>query len=191
MNNPFLNNLKHKLENVGIRNNATKEIIHIYEEYLVSGIRRGKTETELIGNLESEEIIANAFAPDEFIEKEIKQSVAPKKRTFGQIVFNGFILFILNIIIVPVLFTFLGIITAITIMPIVIIVIAIALLLYGTFYLNGLLLPIHPLTRWTLSLGIIGLSILVFIGMIYIYGIFFKGVGAIFKYETKFLRRNK
>lgn len=191
MNNPFLNNLKHKLENVGVRTNATNEIVHIYEEYLTSGMNAGKTETELIGKLESEEIIANSFAPDEFIEKEIKQATAPNKRTFGQIVFNGFILFILNIIIVPVLFTFLGVITGITALPLVIIVMAIASLLYGTFYLNGMLLPIHPLTKWTLSFGIIGLSILVFIGMLYIYGLFFKGVGAIFKYESKFLRRNK
>lgn len=123
--------------------------------------------------------------------KKLEIQLSKKKRSLGVIAMYAVLFFFLNLFLVPTFIAMFGGIVCIAVLPITFILVALGVLLYGNAYVNGHLILMNPLTRWTLPFGIIGLSILCFVFAFFLLKWLFKLVALIFSWQAKFLRRYK
>ena len=192
MKSKFLDDLKLSLKSSGVKDVAANEITRVYDEYFLEAERLGKTYDETRGSIENLNSIVSTFAPKKVREyKEVGDTVIKEKRSLGVIALYAVLFFFLNIFLVPALIAMFGGIVCIALLPLTFILAALGVLLYGNAYVNGHLIMMNPLTRWTLPIGVIGLSILCFVLAFFLLKWLFKLVALIFSWQAKFLRRYK
>lgn len=192
MKSKFLDDLKLSLKSSGVKDTAANEITRVYDEYFREGERLGKSYDEVRGSIENLNTIVSTFAPKKIREyKEVGDTVIKEKRSLGVIAMYAVLFFFLNLFLVPTFIAMFGGIVCIAVLPITFILVALGVLLYGNAYVNGHLILMNPLTRWTLPFGIIGLSILCFVFAFFLLKWLFKLVALIFSWQAKFLRRYK
>lgn len=192
MKSKFLDNLKTSLIGSGVKDTASEEITRVYDLYFKEGSKLGKTENEIYDSIENLNTLVRTFAPTKVKEyKETSKAVIKEKRSLAAISFSAVILFLLNLIIVPIILSLFLVIFTITLTPVIAIIVSVAVLLYGLIYINGHVVIISELTRWTLPFGIIGLSLIAFVIASYLYKWLFSFVAILFSWEAKFLRRYK
>lgn len=192
MKSKFLDNLKTSLRGSGVKEEATNEIARVYNEYFKEGSKLGKSEKEIYDGIENLNTLVRTFAPTKVKEyKETSKAVIKEKRSLGAIAFSAVILFLLNLFLVPIILSLFLVVFTITLLPVVATVASIAVLLYGVIYVNGHMVVLSELTRWTLPFGVIGLSIIAFIVASYLYKWLFSLVAILFSWEARFLRRYK
>ncbi len=192
MKSKFLDDLKLSLKSSGVKDVAANEITRVYDEYFLEAERLGKTYDETRGSIENLNSIVSTFAPKKVREyKEVGDTIIKEKRSLGVIALYAVLFFFLNMFLIPALVAMFGGIVCIALLPIAFIFAAVGILLYGNAYINGHLIMMNPLTRWTLPIGVIGLSILCFILAFFLFKWFFQLVACIFSWQAKFLRRYK
>ena len=192
MKSKFLDDLKLSLKSSGVKDVAANEITRVYDEYFLEAERLSKTYDETRGSIENLNSIVSTFAPKKVREyKEVGDTVIKEKRSLGVIALYAVLFFFLNIFLVPALIAMFGGIVCIALLPLTFILAALGVLLYGNAYVNGHLIMMNPLTRWTLPIGVIGLSILCFVLAFFLLKWLFKLVALIFSWQAKFLRRYK
>lgn len=192
MKNKFLDNLKTSLLGSGVKETATEEIRRVYNEYFKEASKLGKSEKEIYDGIENLNTLVRTFAPTKVKEyRETSKAVVKEKRSLGAIAFSAVILFLLNLFLVPIILTLFLAVFTITMLPVIATVASIAVLLYGVIYVNGHMVVLNEITRWTLPFGVIGISIILFVAASYLYKWLFSLVAILFSWEAKFLRRYK
>lgn len=192
MKSKFLDDLKLSLKSSGVKDVAANEITRVYDEYFLEAERLGKTYDETRGSIENLNSIVSTFAPKKVREyREVGDTVIKEKRSLGVIALYAVLFFFLNLFLIPALIAMFGGIVCIALLPLAFILAALGVLLYGNAYVNGHLIMMNPLTRWTLPIGVIGLSILCFVLAFFLFKWFFQLVAFIYSWQAKFLRRYK
>lgn len=198
MRNDFLNDLGERLSNRGLNFSQVEKVLKPYEIHFKERKLQGKTYEEIINELEPIDEIVNEFAPKKPIVKEInKYEINEEYENYEQKKRNGFVVALeiiifalLNVLVfIPIGILIFVIPIALFLFPIGLMIMSVGALIYGEVFINGHIMMLNLLTRITLPVAIIGLSILILIASIYVFKYFFKLVASFSRFQLRILRR--
>lgn len=195
MKNNFINSLSNALYSENVPKIDIDKIIARYENFFASGIKEGKTEEELVDLLEDPNLLAKNFSSRLNVKhaqpQKIKQTEERKIRSTVSIIFGLMLFSLLALIASPIFLAFFVAGLSILLLPIIFTTLGISLIIYDTIYVNGYQLYLSIISRLGLGIGLIGLSIFIVIGLYYLWKLFFKLVARFYSSIAYLTRRYK
>ena len=198
--NEFLSNLEKSLRSETMPQAYIDNILKTYKNIINQALAENKRETDIVSELGNPVLLARdlrqkfdikpkTMSQDEIQKIQEGEKPARVKRKTGVLFLSLIGKILVNIIAIPVSIIGLLIVLGLFAAPVALGGIGLSGILYQAIYINGYELVLSSLTSIALGIGLIGLAILIFIGLIYVLVWYVKMITLMFSNLASIIRR--
>ena len=198
--NEFLSNLEKSLRSETMPQTYIDNILKTYKNIINQALAENKRETDIVSELGNPVLLARdlrqkfdikpkTMSQDEIQKIQEGEKSTRVKRKTGVLFLSLIGKILINIIAIPVSIIGLLIVLGLFAAPVALGGIGLSGILYQAIYINGYELVLSSLTSIALGIGLIGLAILIFIGLIYVLVWYVKMITLMFSNLASIIRR--
>ena len=198
--NEFLSNLEKSLRSETMPQAYIDNILKTYKNIINQALAENKRETDIVSELGNPVLLARdlrqkfdikpkTMSQDEIQKIQEGEKSTRVKRKTGVLFLSLIGKILINIIAIPVSIIGLLIVLGLFAAPVALGGIGLSGILYQAIYINGYELVLSSLTSIALGIGLIGLAILIFIGLIYVLVWYVKMITLMFSNLASIIRR--
>lgn len=198
--NEFLSNLEKSLRAETMPQTYIDNILKTYKNIINQALAENKRETDIVSELGNPVLLARdlrqkfdikpkTMSQDEIQKIQEGEKPTRVKRKTGVLFLSLIGKILINIIAIPVSIIGLLIVLGLFVAPVALGGIGLSGILYQAIYINGYELVLSSLTSIALGIGLIGLAILIFIGLIYVLVWYVKMITLMFSNLASIIRR--
>lgn len=198
--NEFLSNLEKSLRAETMPQTYIDNILKTYKNIINQALAENKRETDIVSELGNPVLLARdlrqkfdikpkTMSQDEIQKIQEGEKPTRVKRKTGVLFLSLIGKILINIIAIPVSIIGLLLVLGLFAAPVALGGIGLSGILYQAIYINGYELVLSSLTSIALGIGLIGLAILIFIGLIYVLVWYIKMITLMFSNLASIIRR--